>query len=68
MLQAKDYRGAIAVYTEGIEACLAQKESCGDEEMDVVAIAALYGNRAASFVMILGYEQVWRAEGWGLSD
>ncbi|CAM9567168.1 unnamed protein product, partial [Ectocarpus fasciculatus] len=28
-----------------------------DEAFDAVAVAALYGNRAASYVMILGYEQ-----------
>lgn len=70
--QAKDYRGAIAVYTQGIEACLQQKKEEGEEEkgagaagrrddekqaFDAVAVAALYGNRAASHVMILGYEQ-----------
>lgn len=69
------------MYTEGIEACLAQKGekdekggSAGEagEEMDVSAVAALYGNRAASYVMILGYEQVGRGRGgrgsgWSMS-
>lgn len=57
------------MYTEGIEACLKQKEgedgeggegsgAGGDKQaFDAVAVAALYGNRAASYVMILGYEQ-----------
>ncbi|CAN0157344.1 unnamed protein product [Ectocarpus sp. 12 AP-2014] len=70
LYKAKDYRGAIAVYTQGIEACLQQREEQGDgangdngsgekpeEAFDAVAVAALYGNRAASYVMILGYEQ-----------
>eukprot|EP00752_Nemacystus_decipiens_P005114 g4639.t1 len=71
LYKAKDYRGAIAVYTEGIEACLRQKEegerqqeegagAGGTDEkqpFDAVAVAALYGNRGASYVMILGYEQ-----------
>lgn len=75
VLQARDYRGAITVYTQGIEACLArkaeaeaeagQKEGGGGggeggltpEDFDAGAVAALYGNRAASHVMILGYEQ-----------
>ncbi|CAM9382769.1 unnamed protein product, partial [Hapterophycus canaliculatus] len=48
LLQARDYRGAIAVYTQGIEA---------QQEFEPAAVAALYGNRAASHVMILGYEQ-----------
>lgn len=74
-MQAKDYRGAIVVYTQGIEACLQQRKEDGEEEkvaagagatgghndgkpvFDAVAVAALYGNRAASHVMILGYEQ-----------
>lgn len=61
------------MYTAGIEACLKQKEEdeataaeeaetgSGDggekQPFDAVAVAALYGNRAASYVMILGYEQ-----------
>lgn len=56
------------MYTEGIEACLARKaEGEGDngdgggavksQDFDAAAVAALYGNRAASHVMILGYEQ-----------
>lgn len=62
------------MYTEGIEACLQQREEHGqqggggangdddgekpeEEAFDAVAVAALYGNRAASYVMILGYEQ-----------
>lgn len=56
------------MYTEGIEACLKQKEDEQEQEegsgaagekqaFDAVAVAALYGNRAASYVMILGYEQ-----------
>ncbi|CAM9184983.1 unnamed protein product [Ectocarpus sp. 6 AP-2014] len=70
LYKAKDYRGAIAVYTQGIEACLQQREEQGggangdngggekpEEAFDAVAVAALYGNRAASYVMILGYEQ-----------
>eukprot|EP00903_Cladosiphon_okamuranus_P008712 g8346.t1 len=72
LYKARDYRGAIAVYTEGIEACLKQKEEDEQEQereeeeggtagekhaFDAVAVAALYGNRAASYVMILGYEQ-----------
>ncbi|CAM9935523.1 unnamed protein product, partial [Scytosiphon promiscuus] len=72
LYKARDYRGAIAVYTQGIEACLARKAeaeaaSGGDtgggagaakqQDFDAVAVAALYGNRAASHVMILGYEQ-----------
>ncbi|CAM9919626.1 unnamed protein product, partial [Laminaria digitata] len=58
--KSKDYRGAIAVYTQGIEACLSQKDGKGGskgEGMEVAAVAALYGNRAASHVMILEYEQ-----------
>ena len=54
------------MYTEGIEACLAQKDGKGGsagEEMDVSAIAALYGNRTASHVMILEYEQVGQGRG-----
>ncbi|CAM9248728.1 unnamed protein product [Pylaiella littoralis] len=77
LYKAKDYRGAIAVYTQGIEACLQQKreeeeeaeeggasgagtaggQSDGKPAFDAGAVAALYGNRAASHVMILGYEQ-----------
>lgn len=57
------------MYTEGIGACLQQKEEeeegsgagsgavGGKQAFDAVAVAALYGNRAASYVMILGYEQ-----------
>lgn len=56
------------MYTEGIEACLAQKDGKGGsagEALDVSAIAALYGNRAASHVMILEYEQVGRGRETG---
>lgn len=58
------------MYTQGIGACLQQREEQGggangdngggekpEEAFDAVAVAALYGNRAASHVMILGYEQ-----------
>ncbi|CAN0144596.1 unnamed protein product [Ascophyllum nodosum] len=61
--KAGDYRGAIAVYTEGIEACLGRVVGRGGgngaiaQPVDPKAVAALYANRAASHVMILGYEQ-----------
>lgn len=58
--QAKDYRGAIALYTQGIEACTAAPSSEADNGgvADPKAMAALYGNRAASYVMISLFEQV----------
>lgn len=55
--KARDYRGAIAMYTLGIDACLDRSDEALPEDYGK-AVAALYGNRAASHVMILGYEQV----------
>lgn len=56
--QAKDYRGAIRLYTQGIDACTSEDGGGVVDGADAKEVAALYGNRAASHVMILGYEQV----------